>query len=240
MKSKTKVTNNLKEFLTVKNSTETSADLYFYGDIVSEWWEKWFDDEARYPAEIRDFLNEHQGKALNVYINSGGGSVFAGMAIYNMLKRHEGKTTVHVDGMAASIASVIALAGDEIIIPSNAYLYMHKPEAATYGNADNMREMAEALDRIQDGIEAVYAERLKNPEDRDSITERVNAGTWMTGSEAAELFDVTVTEAAEYAASVTDLTRSYRNVPEEVLKSVDKTDEKKEKLKRLCLQGIAN
>ena len=100
------------------------------------------------------------------------------------------------------------------------------------------REMAEALDRIQDGIEAVYAEHLKNPEDRDSITERVNAGTWMTGSEAAELFDVTVTEAAEYAASVTDLTRSYRNVPEEVLKSVDKTDEKKEKLKKLCLQGM--
>lgn len=238
MKSKTKVTNNLKEFLTVKNSTETEADLYFYGDIVSEWWEKWFDDEARYPAEIRDFLNGQKGKALNVYINSGGGSVFAGMAIHNMLKRHDGKVTVHVDGMAASIASVIALAGDEIIIPSNAYMFVHKPEASAWGNADDLREMAESLDRIQEGIEAVYAEHLKNPDDRESITEKVNAGTWLTGAEAAELFDITVSAAAEYAASVTDLTRSYHNIPEEVLKSVDKTDEKKEILKRLCLQGI--
>ncbi|MBQ3428043.1 MAG: Clp protease ClpP [Clostridia bacterium] len=238
MKSKAKVKNNLKNFLAVKNSTETSADLYFYGDIVSEWWAKLVDDEARYPAEIRDFLDGQKGKALNVYINSGGGSVFAGMAIYNMLKRHEGKVTVHVDGMAASIASVIALAGDEIIIPSNAYMFVHKPEAATWGNADDMREMAEALDRIQDGIVAVYAEHLKNPDDRDSVIEKVNAGTWMTGAEAAELFDIKVSEAAEYAASVTDLTRSYHNIPEEVLQSVDKTDEKKENLKRLCLQGI--
>ncbi|WP_330594436.1 Clp protease ClpP, partial [Clostridioides difficile] len=64
---------------------------------------------------------------MNIYINSGGGSVFAGMAIYNMLKRHEGFKTVYVDGIAASIASVIALAGDRVVIPQNAYFMIHKP-----------------------------------------------------------------------------------------------------------------
>ena len=80
---------NLKQFLTVKNSTLATADLYFYGDIVSSWWGAW-DDTDQYPEAIRDFLKEQEGKDLNIYINSGGGSVFAGIAIYNMLLRHKG------------------------------------------------------------------------------------------------------------------------------------------------------
>ena len=106
---------NLKSFLTVKNSTLQTADLYFYGEIVSDWWGAW-DDLDQYPEAIRDFLTEHEGKDLNIYVNSGGGSVFAGIAIYNMLLRHKGKKTVYVDGIAASIASVIALAGDEMCV----------------------------------------------------------------------------------------------------------------------------
>lgn len=71
--------NNLKQFLTVKNETLTSADLYFYGDIVSDWWGAWTDAD-QYPEAIRDFLTAQEGKNLNIYINSGGGSVFAGIA----------------------------------------------------------------------------------------------------------------------------------------------------------------
>ena len=125
---------NLKQFLTVKNETLTSADLYFYGDIVSDWWGAWTDAD-QYPEAIRDFLKEQDGKALNIYINSGGGSVFAGLAIYNMLLRHKGFKTVYVDGMAASIASVIALAGDRVIIPKNAFIMIHKPWSWCDGNA---------------------------------------------------------------------------------------------------------
>ena len=66
--------------LEIKNQTDTSADLFFYGDIVSDWWGAW-QDEDQYPDAIKNFLNEQQGKDLNVYINSGGGSVFAGIAI---------------------------------------------------------------------------------------------------------------------------------------------------------------
>lgn len=100
---------NLKDFLQIKNQTDTSADLYFYGDIVSSWWGAW-EDTDQYPDKVKNFLDEAKGKDLNIYVNSGGGSVFAGMAIYNMIKRHQGNKTVYIDGLAGSIASVIALA----------------------------------------------------------------------------------------------------------------------------------
>ena len=88
-----KMKDNLKNLLQVKNSTNTSADLYFYGDIVSDWYGAWT-DEDQYPEQVKNFLNDAKGKELNIYINSGGGSVFAGLAIYNMLKRHDGHKTV--------------------------------------------------------------------------------------------------------------------------------------------------
>ena len=95
--------------LEIKNMTDVSADLYFYGDIVSDWWGAW-QNEDQYPDAIKNFLSQAEGKDLNVYVNSGGGSVFAGMAIYNMIKRHgeKNKVKVYVDGLAGSIASVIA------------------------------------------------------------------------------------------------------------------------------------
>lgn len=104
---------NLSSVLEIKNETKDNAELYFYGDIVSSCLGAW-DDTDQYPESIKKFLDNVKGKDLDIYINSGGGSVFAGMAIYNMLKRHKGFKTVYIDGLAASIASVIALAGDKV------------------------------------------------------------------------------------------------------------------------------
>ncbi len=116
------------DFFKIKNKTDTSADLYFYGDIVSDSWQSYWTEEDRCPEDIREFLNDIEDHVdLNIYVNSGGGSVFGGLAIYNMLKRHKGYKTVYVDGIAASIASVIALAGDRVIVPSNAFIMIHKP-----------------------------------------------------------------------------------------------------------------
>src|SRR3712207_1077741 len=112
----------------IKNQTEDKAELYFYGDIVSETWQSYWFEEDKCPQDVSDFLKElENSKDVDIYINSGGGSVFAGIAIYSMLKRHKGKKIVHVDGLAASIASVIALAGDEVIIPSYANFMIHNP-----------------------------------------------------------------------------------------------------------------
>lgn len=213
MKGKAK--DNLASLLKIKNSTETSADLYFYGDIVSSWWGAW-DDTDQYPSAVRDFLNEAKGKDLNIYINSGGGSVFAGMAIYNMLKRHEGFKTVYVDGLAASIASVIALAGDKIIIPANAYFMIHKPWMVAIGNANELRDIADTLDTVEEGILNVYKEHLVDGVDIETIKEMMAAETWMTGEETAKYFNIEVGQAIEAVAYSGEMLDKFQNTPQQL------------------------
>lgn len=190
----------------IKNETETSADLYFYGDIVSDWWGAW-QDEDQYPAAIKDFLAAQAGKDLNVYINSGGGSVFAGIAIYNMIKRHaaKNKVQIHIDGLAGSIASIIAFAGSEPPkIPSNAFFMIHNPWSFAEGNAEELRKMANDLDVIAVGMLSIYEENLKDGISIDTIKELMNAETWLSGEEAANYFNVETIGAKEYAAAVGD------------------------------------
>ena len=213
--------NNLKNFLQIKNSTETTCDLYFYGDIVDSWWGAW-DDTDQYPESIKNFLDEAKGKDINIYINSGGGSVFAGMAIYNMLKRHQGYKTVHVDGLAGSIASVIALAGDKVIIPSNAYMMIHKPLCGLYGNSTELREMADTLDKIEEGILNIYKENLAENADIEVVKAMVNAETWLTGDEAAKYFNVNVSESVDAVACTSDYFNKYNKVPKNLSNALKK------------------
>lgn len=207
--------NNLNNLLQIKNSTETSCDLYFYGDIVDSWWGAW-DDMDQYPESIKSFLDEAKGKDINIYINSGGGSVFAGMAIYNMLKRHQGYKTVYVDGLAGSIASVIALAGDKVIIPSNAYMMIHKPWCGLHGNSTELREMADTLDKIEEGILNVYNENLAENADIEVVKAMVNAETWLTGDEASKYFNVNVSESVDAVACTSDYFNKYSKVPKNI------------------------
>lgn len=207
--------NNLNNLLQIKNSTETSCDLYFYGDIVDSWWGAW-DDMDQYPESIKNFLDEAKGKDINIYINSGGGSVFAGMAIYNMLKRHQGYKTVYVDGLAGSIASVIALAGDKVIIPSNAYMMIHKPWCGLHGNSTELREMADTLDKIEEGILNVYNENLAENADIEVVKAMVNAETWLTGDEASKYFNVNVSESVDAVACTSDYFNKYSKVPKNI------------------------
>lgn len=222
MKGKAK--DNLTNLLQIKNFTETSADLYFYGDIVSSWWGAW-DDTDQYPSAVRDFLNETKGKDLNIYINSGGGAVFAGMAIYNMLKRHEGFKTVYVDGFAASIASVIALAGDKIIIPANAYFMIHKPWMMAIGNANELRDMADTLDTVEEGILNVYKEHLVDGIDIETIKEMMEQETWMTGEEAAKYFNIEVGQAIEAVAYSGEMLDKFQNAPQQLKRQLKNAKE---------------
>lgn len=242
--------------LEIKNMTDTTADLYFYGDIVSDWWGAW-QAEDQYPDAIKNFLSGADGKDLNVYINSGGGSVFAGMAIYNMLKRHgeKNKVKIYVDGLAGSIASVIAFAGTEAPeVPSNAFLMIHKPWGAVAGNADELRKMADDLDKVQGGILNVYENHLKEGVTIDKVEELINAETWMDGKEAAEYFDITTSDAKEYVAAVGNYLdrigakapQEYKNreqKPEEkeaAQKAIQAVDaEKRNQIKRLCIGGMS-
>ena len=208
-------TRNIKDFLNIKNLENEKAELHFYGEIVSDEWEKWSDLDTC-PEDVLNYLSKiENSKELDIYINSGGGSVFAGLGIYNILKRHKGRKTVYVDGLAGSIASIIAMVGDEIIVPSNSFIMIHKPLCGVIGNANDMRELADTLDRIEEGLINTYKTKLKDNVDIETIKAMVNVETWLTGEEASKYFNITVTEANKMIAKVdTNLLNSYKNVPE--------------------------
>jgi ATP-dependent Clp protease, protease subunit len=219
---------NLSNLLQVKNLTNDSADLYFYGDIVSSWWGAW-DDTDQYPEAVKNFLDEAKGKNLNIYVNSGGGSVFAGMAIYNMIKRHQGYKTAYIDGIGASICSVIPLAADKIIIPSNAYFMVHKPWTWGMGNAHELRNQAAALDVIEEGIINVYADNLKPGVDIEVIRQLVQDETWLTGDQAAQYFNIETTSAVN-AVAYTDI--EFMNMPKGLNRITDQQRQNNENNKQ--------
>ena len=212
---------NLIDFLQVKNATENSVDLYFYGDIVSSWCGAW-DDTDQYPEKVRDFLKEHENKDINIYINSGGGSVFAGMAIYNMLKRHQGHKTVYVDGLAGSIASVIAMVGDRIVVPKNSFIMIHKPLVGVIGNANELREQAELLDNIEQAIINVYEDKLVEGANIEDIKTMVDEETWLNGEECLQYFNIELAEENKAIAKVDSeyINKNCKNIPQNINKKV--------------------
>lgn len=209
--------------LKLDSSDNENAELYFYGDIASESWQSYWYDEDKCPQDILDFLSELDAyKAIDIYINSGGGSVSGGLAIYNILSRHNGIKTVHVDGLAASIASVIALVGDKIIIPSTAQLMIHKPWSWCEGNADDMRREANSLDSCQKAITEVYMKNVNEGITEETITELMNNETWLTGKEAQKYFNIEVEEDNEKVACCKSLFfDKYKNVPKNLIKNDD-------------------
>lgn len=226
--------------MTIKNQTDSSADLFFYGDIVSETWQsEWYEDDMA-PGDVKKFLDQLDGtENINIHINSGGGSVFGGIAIYNMLRRNNAHKTVYVDGLAASIASVIMMAGDEIVMPKNATVMIHKPSASyffTKKNADDLRKDAESLDTCQEAIMQTYMTKAKV--DKEEIEQKVNDETWLTGEEAAELFDIKVEEANDAVACAgSSMFFCYKNVPTS-LTAQGKNAKKKDEQRPLSRQDI--
>lgn len=203
-------------YIEIKNQTEENAELYFYGDIVSDSWNSYWTDEDKCPQDISDFLKTlDKYKNIDIFINSGGGSVFAGIAIYSMLKRHKGKKIVHVDGLAASIASVIALAGDEVVIPKYANFMIHNPLCVLWDayNANDLRKVINALDGCKESILNIYMENVKEGITREELSNLMDEETWFTGDEAQEYFNITVEESEEIAACDSNFFNKYRNTP---------------------------
>lgn len=215
--------NKLREVgsIEIKNQTEDSADLCFFGDINSESlgeWQKYY-PEDKAPQDVKDFLDQLENVSkINVHINSGGGSVFGGIAIYNMLKRFDAEITVYVEGLAASIASVIAMAGDKIIIPTNAQMMIHKPSSIAWGNADEMRKEADILDGCQKAILNTYMQHAKEGVTEEQINDLINAETWKNGEEWQEYFDIEVSESNQAVAAASDFYDKYNNLPENIAK----------------------
>ena len=147
----------------IKQAAEGVLQLYIYGDVEGEEfdWENWRYVQSDNSAEhFREELAKHPDVSrIEIYINSYGGSVFEGTAIYNQLKRHPARKVVHVDGFACSIASVIAMAGDEVIMPRNTLMMIHNTWMCACGNAAELRKAADDLDVINTAGRHAYLQK---------------------------------------------------------------------------------
>lgn len=222
---------------------QSKCSLYFYGDIVSATWESMWYEEDRCPQDIADYLNELDGyESIDIYFNSGGGDVFAGLAIYNQLKRYNGHKTGYVDGMAASIASVIMFACDELHFATGAQAMIHKPLCMAYGNADTFKDVIKQLNLCEDSILDVYMEHTQEGVTRDKIKAFMASEKWFSGSEIAQYFDVEVEERAAVAACTSDYFEKYNNIPEKLQERtkeniVDAVLEELENRKRAAIEA---
>ena len=229
----------------IKNQTDNEAEICFYGDINSDSmgeWSKYFPDD-KCPSDIKEFFDQLSDdiEKIHVHINSGGGSVFGGIAIYNLLKNHKAEIIVHVDALAASIASVIAMAGDKIIIPKNAQLMIHKPMAWVSGNADEMRKEADVLDGCQKVILSTYMEHVKEGVTEKTINDLINAETWLNGEECQQYFEFDMEESNEaVAAADSEYFDRYDNLPEKYKKLSDdnKADDWQKDFAQWCKKSL--
>lgn len=169
----------MKEYYLMRQSAR-QANIYIFGDIVDE---EYFETDVS-AASLATRLDGLDVDEIDVHINSYGGSVSSGLAIYNSLKNHKAKVKTYCDGFACSIASVIFMAGDERIMNEASLLMIHNAWMYTAGNAEQLRKDADDLDTITQASMAAYMSRAKVTE--DELKELLDAETWLLPSAALE------------------------------------------------------
>lgn len=164
---------------------------------------------------IKD-LNAIKAKTITVRINSPGGDAFDGVAVYNALKNHPAKITTRIEGLAASIASVIALAGDEVHAYANTMYMIHDPWVMAVGNQEDLRSIADVLEKIGGQLADIYTG--KTGLEADTIKEMMHTETWMTAREGKGLgfVDKVLDGEGKAAKAKYDLKNIYSNVPEDL------------------------
>ena len=191
----------------IQNKAGETADIYI------------FDEIGTYGVTAQDFISEIKGlkdMPINLRINSLGGDVFDGMAMYNVIKRRESKTTVYIEGIAASIATIIALGADEVIMAENSLFMIHNAWGGTSGEAKDMRKTAETLDKITSELTDIYVK--KTGLSFEVISEMMNEETWLNAKEAFDLrFIDTISDSIKVAAKY-DVSK-FKNITQEEIKN---------------------
>jgi ATP-dependent Clp endopeptidase proteolytic subunit ClpP len=167
------------------NKSETVSEILLYGDIGASMWGDGISEK-----DFKDALNKLPAtcKEIQLRVNSPGGQVFSGMTIYELIKAEKNKgrkVVAYVDGLAASIASVIILAADEIIVGDGSMLMWHKPSVGCAGNASDFERMINILDKIEDQMINIYAK--KTGMNKLEIANMLAAETWITSQEALDM-----------------------------------------------------
>lgn len=225
-----------KKYWEFKAKAENEADLYLYIEIAS-WGGGGYAHSAQSFKRELDALGEI--KILNVYINSPGGDVFEGNAIYNMLKRKAKSCilNIYVDGLAASIASVIAMAGTNVIMPSNTMMMVHNGWMYTYGNSKELRDAAEMLDKVNISIRQAYLNKAGDKLEDETIADLMDKESWLTAQECLDygLCDQVIDEKQVAAKFDMSLLKNFKNVPDilgafkNIDKEVEENEQKQEK-----------
>ena len=202
------------------------SELIIEGVIASE---SWYEDDVT-PKMFRDELKEHPGD-VTVRVNSPGGDVSAGISIYNMLNEHEGNVTIKVDGLAASIASLIAMAGDKIVMLPGSMMMVHNPWTFAAGNADDMAQVVEMLEKTGESMIPIYSARTGQSEEK--IKELLKAETWLTAQDAVDLgfADEAIepkTSLADALAKIKSLTPSMKSAVMQPVMSLKAKEEAEE------------
>ncbi|UOE96069.1 head maturation protease, ClpP-related [Alkalihalobacillus sp. LMS39] len=159
--------------------TETSK-ITIYGDIGESWWGEYIT-----ATDVENALKNITTSSVHVHVNSYGGDVFDGIAIYNQLKNHSAKIIMHIDGIAASAASIIAMAGDEIVMGLGSMLMIHEGSTFAWGTKTDIRKTLNALEGIDKSIADIYMGRYKG--ERNEIDTMIVNETWFTSNEAVEV-----------------------------------------------------
>lgn len=210
-------------------------------DNDDQWIYDWFEIEATSPKKVMDLMNQAKNnEELEVEINSGGGSVFAGSEIYTALKSYSGKVTTKVVGLAASAASVIAMAGDNILISPTGQIMIHNASGGFGGDYRDMEKGAEILKNVNATISNAY--RIKTGLSSDELLDMMNKETWLTPQQALEkkfVDEIMFTNDIKLVASINN-----GMLPQEVInkmkmelknKKIDKESEKNIEAKKAKL-----
>lgn len=185
-----------KDFKNIKTSfgikqqtTEGVLDLYIYDDVeesYTDWWTGELVGETSAQFIREQLASNPDVSQINVYINSYGGDVKEGLAIYNQLDRHPANVTVYIDGFACSIASVIAMAGNEIIMGSNTLMMIHRAWQFTWGNAKQLRKAADDLEIIDSSSTSSYLKKIDGKLSEEQLNQMLDDETWLTAQQCLE------------------------------------------------------
>lgn len=194
----------MKNWYSIKNRSEGVLDISLHDEIGL-----WGISAQDFMAELRQ---NPDVKSINLSIHSPGGSVLDGLAIYNSLKGHPAKVYGHVEGIAASAASFILMASDVITMPEDAFIMIHNAHGGAMGDANDLREMADIIEKLQNTILNIYEKRTGA--NREVLSEMMAAETWLSADEALENgFVDTVTDKMDVAAKINVFSKHFKKMP---------------------------
>lgn len=213
-----------KAFFNIKASADgKSADVFILGEITQWAYEEFGEMSSVVFKEKLDAVGDVS--IINLYVNSPGGSVFEGIAIGNMLKRHKARTIAYVEALAASIASDIIASCDEVRMPSNAMLMLHNAMNGVFGNAKELRKAADDLERINEMQIETYKSKINGKTSEEEIRRLMDEETWLSAQQAYEIGLCDVIENANQAVAclTNDHSKRFKNLPEAFVKPKEET-----------------